>query len=83
MLKHHCFNSYGAIRYFRERLPAIFLRPQNIQKHALYRILALYSSNPNLNPNQNRTHVPRYNRDEKLAVVRPFYLILFFVKNTK
>ena len=54
------FNSYGAIRYFRELSPVIFLRPQNIIKHALYRILALYSSNPKLNPNQNRTHVPRY-----------------------
>ena len=60
MLKHHCFNSYGAIRYFRELSPAIFWRPQNIMKHALYGILALYSLNPTLNPNQNRTHVPSY-----------------------
>ena len=30
------FNSYCAIRYFREHLPAIFLRPQNITKHTLY-----------------------------------------------
>ena len=29
-------NSFGAIRYFREHSPAIFLRPQNIIKHALY-----------------------------------------------
>ena len=54
------FNSFGSIGYFREHSPAIFLRPQNIIKHALYGILALYSLNPNLNPNQNRTHVPRY-----------------------
>jgi hypothetical protein len=47
---------------FREHSPAIFWRPQNIIKHALYLygIFALYSLNPNLNPNQNRTHVPRY-----------------------
>ena len=75
---HTQINSFGAIRYFREQLPAIFLRPQNIQKHALYRILALYSLNPDLNPNQNWTPVPRYYRDEKLAVVWPFYLIFFF-----
>ena len=73
-------NSFGAIRYFREQLPAIFSCPQNIQKHAIYRILALYSLNPILNPNQNRTPVPRYYCDEKLAVIRPFYLILFLLK---
>ena len=55
-------NSLGAIRYIRELSPAIFWRPQNIIKHALYGILALYSlnPNPNLNPNQNQTHVPCY-----------------------
>ena len=44
----YCFvivivDSYCVIRYFRERSPAIFLRPQNITKHTLYDILALYS----------------------------------------
>ena len=59
-LKSKLFNSFGAIVFFRELSPAIFWRPQNIIKHALYGILALYSLNPNLNPNQNRTHVPSY-----------------------
>ena len=35
-------NSFGAIGYFRELSPAIFLRPNTI-KHALYSIFALYS----------------------------------------
>ena len=37
-------NSYCAIGYFRELSPAIFWSPQNIIKHALYGILALYTS---------------------------------------
>ena len=40
--------------------PLYFCAPQNIITHTLYGILALYSLNPNLNPNQNRTQVPRY-----------------------
>ena len=39
----YCFNSYGAVRYFRERSPAIFLRPQNITNHTLNGNFALYS----------------------------------------
>ena len=35
-------NSYCAIRNFRERSPAIFCAPQNITKHAISVILALY-----------------------------------------
>ena len=63
-------NSFGAIVFFRELSPAIFWRPQNIIKHALYGILALYSLNPNFNPNQNRTHVPRYLLVWKIAWLR-------------
>ena len=77
------FNSYCAIVYFRERAPAIFLRPQNIIKHALYGTLALYSLNPNLNPNQNRTHVPRYLLVWNLTDVWPLSLFIFSDENTK
>ena len=76
-------NSLCAIGYFREHSPAIFLRPQNIIKHALYGTLALYSLNPNLNPNQNRTHVPRYLLVLNLTDVRPLSLFIFSDENTK
>ena len=73
-------NSFGAIVFFRELSPAIFWRPQNIIKHALYGILALYSlnPNPNLNPNQNQTHVPRYLLVWNLTDVWPLRLFIFF-----
>ena len=45
-------NSYGAIVFFRERSPAIFCASQNITKHAVSVILALYfqRSRPESNP---------------------------------
>ena len=43
MLNSYTLNSLGAIRYFRERSPAIFLRPQNITNHTLNGNFALYS----------------------------------------
>ena len=76
-------NSFGAIVFFREHSPAIFWRPQNIIKQALYCILALYSLNPNLNPNQNRTHVPRYLLVLKFAYFATVAPLIFLYENTK
>ena len=75
-------NSLCAIRFFRERAPPIiFCAPQNITKHALSFILALYTMI--IACCRNQTQLSCYYLEvkiDRLATVAPYY---FLYKNTK
>ena len=68
---------------FREHSPAIFLRPQNIIKHALYGYFGpLFPRNIWIS-DQNRTHVPRYLLVLKFAYFATVAPLIFLYENTK
>ena len=61
----------------------MFLRPQNITKHALYGYFGpLFPLTIGISA-QNRTQLSCYYRDEKLADLRPLRLIIFSYEKTK